>query len=125
MAKIKSRNNQIETKFRKELYRCGIRYSLNYNLFGKPDLAIPSKKIAVFINGCFWHQHKNCKLAYMPKSNVAFWKTKLLKNVKRDKEVRNKLQKDGWNVLTAWECEIESNLTETVEKTVHLILSLT
>lgn len=125
MSKIKSRNTLIEIKFRKELFRRGMRYLLNYSLFGKPDLTVPSKRIAIFINGCFWHQHKNCKLAYMPKSNVSFWKEKLLKNVNRDRLVRDKLQQGGWNVITVWECDIEKNLSEIVNNTIRSINSLT
>jgi len=121
MAKIRSRNTSIEIKFRKQLFKQGIRYLLNYPLYGKPDLTIPSKKIAIFVNGCFWHQHKNCKLSYMPKSRVDFWKNKLLKNITRDKQVRDKLQKDDWTVITVWECDIENKLSEVVNNTIGLI----
>lgn len=116
MAQIKSKNTQLEINFRKQLYKTGVRYVLNYPLFGRPDLAIPSKKIAIFINGCFWHHHKNCRLAYMPKSNTEFWKNKLTKNAEHDKQVRNRLKKDGWKVITVWECEIKNNLKKTVTK---------
>lgn len=118
MSKIKSRNTFLEINFRKKLFKQGIRYRLNYSLFGKPDLVIQSKRTAVFINGCFWHQHKNCKLSYMPKTNTNFWKEKLLKNVERDKQVREKLFNDGWKVVTVWECDIEDDIERAVNKTI-------
>lgn len=116
MSKIKSHNTKLEVSFRKQLYKKGIRYLLSYPLIGKPDLVIPSKKLAIFINGCFWHQHKGCKLSCMPKTNTDFWKTKLEGNKGRDKKVRIELKKKGWEVITVWECEIEGNVTHAVNK---------
>ena len=121
MAKIKGNNTRIEIVFRKLLFKNGIRYFISYPLEGKPDITIPSKKTAIFIDGCFWHQHKNCKLAYMPKSNVAFWKHKLTGNVKRDKKVNNKLKKLGWKVVRVFECAIKKDPENTVKRTIKLI----
>lgn len=109
MSRIKGKDTSLEKKLRKVLFTQGIKYRLNYPLFGKPDITIPSKKIAIFVNGCFWHQHENCQLSCMPKTNVDFWKTKLLKNVERDKEVKLKLESDSWKVIKVWECKIEND----------------
>lgn len=114
MSKIKGSDTSIEIIFRTELYKKGIRYRLRYPLYGKPDLAIPSIKTAIFINGCFWHQHKNCKMAYMPKTNIKFWQKKLKGNVERDQKVDGKLYRQGWKVIRVWECQIEKNLDKTV-----------
>lgn len=121
MAKIKNHNTAIELKFRKQLYKMGIRYLLKSPITGKPDLVIPAKKVAIFINGCFWHQHDKCKLAYMPKSNITFWKTKLSKNVSRDRNVKELLDKEGWKAITVWECEITKNMEEIVKQTFNTI----
>lgn len=116
MSKIKGKDTSIEIKFRKGLYRNGIRYSLRKQIFGKPDLIIPSKRIAIFVNGCFWHQHENCKLANMPKSNIEFWKKKLDGNKVRDNTVDEELTVAGWKVIRVWECEIEDHYVETVNR---------
>jgi DNA mismatch endonuclease, patch repair protein len=80
MSKIKGKDTLPEVVFRKKLYSMSIRYRLNHKLPGKPDLVIPSKRTVIFIHGCFWHQHKNCRLAYIPKSNIDFWQNKFEKN---------------------------------------------
>lgn len=121
MAKIKSRNTSIEIRFRKQLYCRGIRYAINYPAFGKPDITLVSKKIAIFVNGCFWHQHRACKLAYMPKTNIDFWSKKLNKNIERDRQVNIKLKKEGWHVIRVWECEIENDINAVSSKIIHRI----
>lgn len=118
MAAIKGKDTSIELLLRKALFGSGYRFRIHCKLPGKPDIVFVKKRKAVFVHGCFWHQHENCKLAYMPKSNITFWETKLLKNVERDKQTRTKLQKDGWKVITVWECEIENELEETVLKVI-------
>lgn len=125
MSKIRGHNTKIEVNFRKALYKMGMHYRLNYKIIGKPDLVIESKKIAIFINGCFWHQHRGCKLATMPKSNLIFWQEKLSKNILRDQTVKEKLTEKGWNVITIWECEIEKNLDLITNKTYNLIIKIT
>lgn len=106
MSKIKSRNTNPEIAVRKTLSSLKIKYRLHdSDLPGKPDIKIPTKKIIIFINGCFWHQHKNCKRSSMPKSNKIYWKPKLLKNIEKQKSDIKKLKKSGWKVLVVWECE--------------------
>lgn len=108
MSLIKAKNSKPEVFVRSILHRLGFRFSLNKNdLPGKPDIVLKKYQTAVFIHGCFWHQHKNCKRANMPKSNQNYWKPKLARNVERDKINKKELMKDGWKVIVVWECEIK------------------
>ncbi len=96
MSKIRSKNTSIEIKIRKILYKAGFRYRLHYSkVCGSPDLYFAKYKSAVFINGCFWHRHKNCKYAYTPKTNIEFWNSKFYKNVERDNKVISELNRNG------------------------------
>ena len=88
-------------------HNSGIRYRLHArNLPGKPDLSNKSKKFAIFVNGCFWHQHKGCKRASIPKSNTDYWIPKLGKNVNRLKENLKTLDTMGYRTAVIWECEV-------------------
>lgn len=94
MAAICSKDTKPEVYFRKLLFAKGYRYSLNSkNVPGHPDIYLRKYNTAVFIHGCFWHRHKDCKFAYMPKSKVVFWQNKFETNQKRDFVVKNELQK--------------------------------
>lgn len=108
MSKIKGTNTSIEIIVRKLLHAKGYRYRIhNKKIIGKPDLYLSKYKTAVFIHGCFWHRHKSCKLAYMPKSNVEFWKEKFEKNIERDNRVITELNKSGIKVIIIWECTVK------------------
>jgi len=107
MSRIKSSNTKPEIFVRKYLYGKGLRYRINYKITGKPDIAFPKYKSAIFIHGCFWHKH-NCKYSVMPKSNRSFWRNKLNDNAKRDLRNLNTLRAYGWKVLTLWECVIKN-----------------
>jgi DNA mismatch endonuclease (patch repair protein) len=115
MSRIKSRDTSPEILLRRILFRKGLRYRINYKLEGKPDLVFPSKKIAIFVHGCFWHQH-GCNDTYRPKTNKKFWNKKLDENIKRDKEVKKILIRDNWRVFYVWECEINKNLEKYSQK---------
>ena len=107
MRSIKSRDSKPEIILRKHLFSKGYRYRKNYKkLPGRPDIVFVSKKIAIFVNGCFWHQHENCKIANKPRSNTAFWDEKFKKNLERDKRNLQELKDTGWNPIVIWECEI-------------------
>ena len=105
MASIKSKDTKPEVYLRKLLHNRGYRYRLyKKGLPGKPDLWLAKYNTAIFINGCFWHHHQNCKRATIPKSNKDYWQAKLSRNVARDRDNSLALQKMGIKVLTIWEC---------------------
>ena len=108
MSRIRSKDTQPEMIVRKMLHNNGIRYRLHArDLPGKPDLSNKSKKFAIFVNGCFWHQHKGCKRASIPKSNTDYWIPKLEKNVNRLKENLKTLDTMGYRTAVIWECEVK------------------
>jgi len=119
MSHIKSKDTAPEKTARKVLTNLGFRYRLQVkHLPGKPDIIIQKDKIVIFINGCFWHQHKGCKRKTMPKGNRSYWKPKLKKNVSKQREDIKKLKKDGWRVNIIWECETrnENKLSKKLQK---------
>jgi len=111
MSKISSKNTKPEIILRSQLFKAGFRYRIHQKgLPGKPDIVLPKYKTVIFVHGCFWHFHQHCREGRIPTTNSSFWKTKLEKNVERDKGHNFNLKKNGWNVITIWECEIESSL---------------
>ena len=117
MSKNKSKNTKPELVLRKEMWRNGVRgYRLHWKKApGKPDIAFPGKKIAIFVNGCFWHRCPHCQ-PHLPKSNVDFWKNKFEKNVERDKKKREQLAQIGWETITIWECQIRDQLDDQIDR---------
>lgn len=108
MSKIKSTNTKIEIEVRSILHKMGYRFRLNRNdIPGRPDIFLRKYNTAIFVHGCFWHRHKNCKYAYNPKSNIEFWQLKFEKNIKRDREVKKLLHEMGINQMIIWECELK------------------
>lgn len=113
MARVKSKNTKPEVFLRKLLWHKGFRYRLNYKeLPGSPDLYIPKYKVAIFVNGCFWHMHENCRYSSIPKNNHDFWKNKLEGNVERDKQNYIKLENMGIKVIVVWGCEIKQMMKD-------------
>ena len=107
MRSIISKSTNPELVLRRFLFSKGFRYRKNYNkLPGRPDIVFISRKIAIFVHGCFWHQHKDCEITNKPRSNTTFWKEKFSKNLERDKRNQRDLQKMGWDPKVIWECEI-------------------
>ena len=108
MQSNKSRNTTPEIAVRRMLREAGCPgYRLHWKKVpGRPDIVFPGRKIAVFVNGCFWHRHKGCKYAYTPKSNLEFWERKFTDNVNRDRSSLKALYNMGWTTVTIWECEI-------------------
>lgn len=107
MQLIRGKDTRPELSVRRYLHNLGYRYTLHDpSLAGKPDIVFAARRKAIFINGCFWHSH-GCRFGTVkPKTNAEFWQAKRTRTVQRDSENRNALTKDGWNVLTLWECEI-------------------
>lgn len=110
MSRIGSKNTAPEILVRQLLFREGYRYRLHRrDLPGKPDIVISASKVAIFIHGCFWHQHRavRCNDGKLPKSNKSYWSKKLLGNVNRDRRHCAALRTMGWKVATIWECETD------------------
>ena len=108
----------IKRKGRKYLFSKGLRYRKNYNkLPGHPDIVLPKYKTVVFINGCFWHGHPECKYAKLPQTNTEFWETKINSNIYRDKAQHRMIEEMGWRVIVVWTCELKgSNTTKRLEQ---------
>ncbi len=107
MAAIRSRNTKPEIYLRKLLFSRGYRYRVcSKYVSGHPDLYLKKYNTAIFVHGCYWHRHKNCKYAYMPKSRVEFWQKKFEMNQKRDYIVREELKDRQIKCLIVWECTI-------------------
>jgi DNA mismatch endonuclease (patch repair protein) len=110
MSGIRGKDTSPEILVRKFLHRAGLRFRLHVrNLPGRPDIVLPRYRTIVLVNGCFWHRHEGCRYSYMPKSRIAFWKQKFLKNVERDERNQQSLREAGWRVYVVWECETMTN----------------
>jgi DNA mismatch endonuclease, patch repair protein len=106
MAQIRSKNTTQEIAVRKAAHALGLRFRLHgLSLPGKPDLVFRRWRTVLFVNGCFWHSHRNCERARTPQTNVEYWKKKLLRNVRRDQENVELLKKSGWRCAVIWECQ--------------------
>lgn len=109
MSRIRSRDTAPELTVRRLAHALGYRFRLHRrDLPGKPDLIFPGRKAAIFVHGCFWHQHPDpaCVDARRPKSRPEYWNPKLDGNIARDERCRAELEATGWRVLILWECEV-------------------
>ena len=117
MARIRSKNTAPELRIRKMLTKLGWKYRLHSkNLPGKPDIVVSKIKTAIFVNGCFWHQHKGCKKCTIPKSHIEHWRRKLEGNIQKQKQNIKVLHRLGWEALIIWECQTKN------EKSLYKIL---
>ncbi|HWH86820.1 MAG TPA: DNA mismatch endonuclease Vsr [Pseudomonas sp.] len=108
MSKIKGKNTRPEMIVRKFLHANGYRFRLHRkDLPGNPDIVLPKLRVCIFVHGCFWHLHKNCKFSTLPKTRPEYWLEKLTKNTERDSKNESRLQQAGWTVLTIWECDLD------------------
>jgi len=109
MSRIKSRDTSTELTVRSVLHDMGYRFRLHRkDLPGKPDIVLPKYRTVIFVHGCFWHRHTECKYAYTPKSNVEFWEKKFKANVERDQNNNRILQELGWRIIVIWECQTQN-----------------
>lgn len=107
MSKIRGKDTKPEIIVRKWLWTHGFRYRLHRkDLPGNPDIVLPKYNTVIFVHGCFWHRHKNCRYATTPKTRKNFWMEKFEGNIQRDKKNQAKLRKLGWKVIVIWECEL-------------------
>lgn len=105
MAGIKGKNSRPELLVRRLLFASGYRFRLHRrDLPGTPDIVMPGRMVAIFVHGCFWHMHQDCRYAKLPATRPHFWKAKLLANAKRDRLATETLNALGWRVLSVWEC---------------------
>lgn len=107
MSRVRASDTKPERIVRRILWRLGYRYRLQpRGIPGKPDIVFKGRRKAIFVHGCFWHQH-GCSQYRMPKTRLKFWRPKLESNVRRDKENLARLRKEGWKLLVLWECELK------------------
>ena len=107
MSRIKAKNTKPEILVRKFLFAQGFRFRIHdARLPGKPDIVLPKYRTVIFVNGCFWHGHQDCKYFVLPKSNTEFWNAKITRNVKKDILNQLKLVELGWKVIVVWECQL-------------------
>jgi DNA mismatch endonuclease (patch repair protein) len=105
MRGIRGKNTRPEILVRKAIFAEGLRFRLHRkDLPGNPDIVLSRKKVLIFVHGCFWHQHTECRFAKMPASNADFWQKKLNANSARDRKILEELNRLGWRVLIVWEC---------------------
>ncbi|WP_347069646.1 very short patch repair endonuclease [Flavobacterium sp. WV_118_3] len=125
MSRIKGKNTKPELLVRKYLFSEGFRYRLHdKKLPGKPDVILPKYKTVIFVNGCFWHGHEECKFYVIPKTRTDWWLAKINTTIANDEKVTTTLQNLGWSVITIWECELkkekaENTLSELIKKIIN------
>jgi DNA mismatch endonuclease (patch repair protein) len=108
MSRVPSQDTKTEIKVRSLLHKLGYRFRLHdKKLPGHPDIALKKYRTAIFVHGCFWHQHPGCKKSKAPLSNVDFWLSKFERNVRRDKKNIDELSGIGWKAIIVWECELK------------------
>lgn len=108
MSHVRSKNTKPEMLVRRFLFAHGFRFRIHVTILpGKPDIVLRKYKTIIFVNGCFWHGHENCRIYSFPKSNVEFWKNKIERNKERDLRERIQLRSMGWHVILLWECQLK------------------
>ena len=120
MSRIKGKDTKPEMLVRRFLHANGYRYRLHdKKLPGKPDIVLPKYKTVIFVHGCFWHGHKNCKYFVVPKTRTEWWLKKINSNIANDAKAAKALKKGGWKVICIWQCNLNA---VKVEKSLHNIL---
>jgi DNA mismatch endonuclease (patch repair protein) len=119
MSGIRGKDTQPELIVRSFLHRKGLRFRLHAKLPGKPDLAFPKYRTAVFVHGCFWHRHEGCQFTATPKTRPEFWEAKFAANIKRDAVAKERLEALGWRVLVVWACQIDEKELDALATTIR------
>lgn len=110
MSRIRAENTKPEKAVRRALHGMGYRFRLHRrDLPGSPDIVLPKHRTVVFVHGCFWHRHSGCRLAYVPRSRVAFWMKKFAGTLERDRRALSRLRRESWRALVVWECQTTSH----------------
>lgn len=113
MSRIRGKDTKPEILVRKGLHARGFRFRLqDRRLPGRPDVVLPKYGVAIMVNGCFWHGHKGCRYATIPKTNEEFWEAKIARNRHRDEVTEAHLEALGWTVITIWECELRGGAAQ-------------
>lgn len=111
MVAVKGKDTKPEMLVRRYLHAAGYRYRLHdRKLPGSPDMVFPSLHTVIFIHGCFWHGHENCKYFRLPKTKEGYWRNKISRNIERDAETHAELEKQNWKVIVIWECDLKNKL---------------
>jgi DNA mismatch endonuclease, patch repair protein len=123
MSRIRGKDTKPELLIRRFLHARGYRYKLHdKTLPGKPDLVFPKYKTVLFIHGCFWHGHANCRFYVVPKTRTDWWLVKINSNKSNDEKAISALKKDGWKIITIWECRLKpGNVEKTLEMAVNTL----
>ena len=117
MSAIKSKNTKPEIAVRKVLHSMGYRFRLHgKDLPGSPDIVLPKYKTVIFVHGCFWHRHENCKYASTPKTRKEFWENKFRENIVRDKSNQANLLSIGWKIIIIWECQLKGDIKKVIKE---------
>ena len=123
MARIRGKDTQPELAVRRLLHRLGYRFRLHRrSLPGTPDIVLPTRRKVVFVNGCFWHGHKTCKVGGIPKTRTTFWTEKLVRNRRRDAQKVKALRAAGWSVAIVWECQTRPSKLDGLERRLRRFL---
>ena len=117
MSAIKSKNTKPEIAVRKLLHSMGYRFRLHRkDLPGSPDIVLPKYKTVIFVHGCFWHRHENCKYATTPKTRKEFWEKKFRENINRDNLNQANLALKGWKIIIIWECQLKGDIKKLIRE---------
>ena len=117
MSAIKSKNTKPEITLRKLLHSMGYRFRLHRkDLPGSPDIVLPKYKTVIFVHGCFWHRHENCKYATTPKTRKEFWDKKFRENINRDNLNQANLALKGWKIIIIWECQLKGDIKKLIRE---------
>jgi DNA mismatch endonuclease (patch repair protein) len=121
MSRVRSKNTRPELVVRKALFANGFRYRIHdKRLLGKPDIVLKKYRTLIFIHGCFWHGHVNCKYSIIPKTRTKWWADKISSNKVNDTKAISQLKKEGWNVIVIWGCQLKP---KTYNKTIAFLMS--